>query len=469
MPTTLRLLMMPLFVLCTSLCQAETQLHVVTDIYTQFPDTQQESDASKAKELLGKLPALLAEDRVSESIQLATDVLVIDSNNATARRLLGYRLVTSPSGTKTLGNGHWCGGYAALMLERGNLWHQNYGWVKADDLSRWEAGKRPWGKKWITEEEDAERHATIKRGWTVRTDHFHVTNNESRAAAVQLATELETLHQIWRQLFGEFDVSTRELQARLDGKQPTGYRRKPFRVIYHATRDQYNAALRRRQPQIDMTLGIYFDREQESHFFAGEDQDPGTIYHEAVHQFFFESKKADKQFARLANAWATEGVACYFESAGGSGQRALFDTNLKTASSPRAPSIQSLARAARTEQIHFTLGDADAGRLPAAQHRLLVDNYYVPLRELCSLGMLDLQRRKDLPQVYSQSAGLATFFMEYDNGKYRAAFRELLAAIYAGRDEPNTLERTTGVSFETLDRGYREFLVALASRPESSE
>lgn len=426
---------------CHDAC-AETQLYVATDIYTQFPVKQQESNASKAEELLGRLPALLAGEKVPEAIQLATNVLVIDPDNTTARRLLGYQRVTPRSAAD-----HWCGGYATLMLERGNVWHQQFGWIKAEDISRWESGERPWGKKWITKEEDAERHATIKRGWTVRTDHFHVTTNESRAAAVRLATELETLHQIWRQLFGEFDVSTRELQTRLDGKQPTGYRRKPFRVIYHATRDQYNAALRRRQPQIDMTLGIYFDRERESHFFAGEDQDPGTIYHEAVHQFFFESKKADKQFARLANAWATEGVACYFESM------------LRSEASPRAPSIQSLARAVHSHDV--TLGSPDAGRLPAAQHRLLVDNYYVPLREICSLGMLDLQRRKDLPQVYSQSAGLATFFMEYDNGKYRAAFRELLAAIYAGRDEPNTLERTTGTSFETLDQEYRKFLESL--------
>ena len=57
-------------------------------------------------------------------------------------------------------------------------------------------------------------------------------------------------------------------------------------MIYHATRDQYNAALRRHQPQIDQTIGIYFDFLRQSHFFAGPDQDLGAIRHEAVHQFF---------------------------------------------------------------------------------------------------------------------------------------------------------------------------------------
>ena len=44
-------------------------------------------------------------------------------------------------------------------------------------------------------------------------------------------------------------------------------------------------------------------------------QDPGTIAHEAVHQFFYESApKATRHLGGTANAWAVEGVACYFES-----------------------------------------------------------------------------------------------------------------------------------------------------------
>ncbi|QDT00705.1 hypothetical protein [Adhaeretor mobilis] len=427
------LLILALLSVAVHCAVAETQLRVAGDLYTQVNSEGSQVPPVVENDLaLTQLSNLLAEENVGEALQLATRVVSLDPDNAIARRMLGYQLVPGPDGTE-----HWCGGYAALMYERGNLWHEEFGWIKAGDRDRWEAGERPWGKKWITPTEDGEHHATIARGWTVRTDHFHVTTNHSREAAVDLATRLETLHQIWRQQFGEFDVSARELQARLDGKQPTGYRRKPFKVIYHRTRDQYNAALLRRQPQIAKTLGIYFDRERETHFFAGEDQDPGTIYHEAVHQFFFESRKANKNFARLANAWATEGVACYFES---------------------------LARGERNgDSSMYTLGGAEAGRLPAARHRRLVDNYYVPLEELSSLGMLELQRRKDLPRLYSQSAGLATFFMEYEGGKYRPAFRELLAAIYAGRDEPTTLEAATGVSFETLDEQYREFLALTKS------
>ena len=314
-------------------------------------------------------------------------------------------------------------------------WNSEYGWIRDQDLPRWEAGKRPWGKGWIDAREDALRHATVAKGWTLRTDHFQVVTNHSRGAAVELAVRLELLYQLWRQLFGEFAATSRELQARIDGKQPTGYRRKPFRVIYHRTRKEYQDALRRRQPQIDITLGIYFDHDREAHFFAGEEQDAGTVSHEAVHQFFFESKGKTRHLAALANAWAVEGAACYFES------------------------LQSLGGGL------YVIGGPDAGRLPAARHRRLVDDYYVPLSELSALGTEDLQRRTDLPRLYSQSAGLAAFFMQYGGGESRAAFRHRLSAVYAGRDDASTLQTVCVEPLGQLDRQYRRFLQELDSPP----
>jgi hypothetical protein len=85
----------------------------------------------------------------------------------------------------------------------------------------------------------------------------------------------------------------------------------------------------------------------------------------------------------------------------------------------------------------------------------------VPLAELCALGMIELQARPDLPKLYSQSAGLASFLIDGQNGRYRPAFRELLAAIYAGRDTADTLAEAAGVSYAQLDREYFEFMQSL--------
>lgn len=409
-------------------------LYAPADIYTgvDFADQKRPSSSDQERPSTAAQPGdvapleeLLAErvraGRVSAAFRVAAQICTIDPDHAVARRVLGYHPIDDA----------WGGGYARLRQQRGETWHSEFGWIRPEDQPSWERGLRPWGKRWVDAEEDRERHETLARGWTLRTDHFFITTNHSRGAAVELAARLEQLYQLWRQLFGEMAVSARELEARLAGKTPAGYRRKPFRVWYHRTREQYNQALRPRQPQIDRTLGIYFDRERETHFFAGEQQHAGTIYHEAVHQFFYESTGSKRRLAVVANAWATEGIACYFESlTPGGGQR-------------------------------FLLGAPGSGRLPAARHRLLIDDYYVPLAELSSLGMDALQSRPDLPRIYSQSAGLATFLMHYDEGAHRDALRELLAAVYAGRDDQGTLQRAAGQRWIELDRQYRQFLEAL--------
>jgi hypothetical protein len=406
-----------------------TLLFVPSDIYN--PATGATLSDLKTPETAEALFAAAAKSveagEVSLARRQASRVLAIDPNHEPARRLLGYQRVGQ----------HWAGKYASFMLERGHEWDPQFGWIKSADAAKYRAGQRPWGDRWITANEDAERHARIERGWTVRTDHIHVTTNVDRAAAAHLALRLETLYRVWTQLFGEFAETPTELQARLEGKQSTGFKRQPFRVIYHRNRNEYNAALIRRQPQIGITLGIYFDAQRESHFFAGDDQDPGTIAHEAVHQFFFESvPKPARHLGGAANAWAVEGVACYFESL----------VEQKTGDAPGKV---------------FTIGAFDAGRLPAARHRRVVDNYYVPLAELSSLGMLDLQQRPDIARLYSQSAGLAAFLIDGNDGAYRQPFRELLRLIYAGRDQADTLAKLAGSSYADLDQEYEAFMQSL--------
>lgn len=397
-------------------------LFVPGDVYNSAGGAAPVIDAAAADNAFAKAREAVAAGDVSLAFQHACAAVTLDPNHADARRLLGYRRIDDV----------WAGAYAQKMLDDGNAWRPQFGWVKAEDVAKYEQGLRPYGGRWIPAADDARRHATIDRGWAVRTDHFLVVTDIDRAAGVALAMRLETLYQLWRQLFGEFTATPAELQARLDGKESAGSLGKPFKVVYHRNRAEYNEALRKRQPQIEATLGIYFDAQRESHFFAGDDQDAGTIDHEAVHQFFYESAaKPTRRLAATANVWAVEGVACYFETLTPAGQNA------------------------------FRIGSPEAGRLQAARHRRTVDNFYVPLAELTALGMADLQERSDLAQLYSQSAGLASFFIDGQSGKYREAFRELLAAIYAGRDEPGTLAKLTGWSYEELDGEYLDFMQSL--------
>jgi hypothetical protein len=238
-------------------------------------------------------------------------------------------------------------------------------------------------------------------------------------------------------VFIAFVADESELERRFDGRAARGETR-PHNVVYYRTRAEYNDALRSAQPKIDITLGIYLDTARTAYFFAGEDQDPGTLYHEATHQLFYETRPAAADVGRRDNFWIVEGIACYMES---------------------------LAE----KQNYYTLGGMDAGRMPAARHRLLEDTFYVPLAELVTIGLSDLQHDTRIAKLYSQSAGLADFLMHAETGRYREALVRYLSAIYAGRANTHTLAELTRTSYETLDRRYRTFMSEGAASETTGE
>jgi len=411
---------------------------VVPDIYsggakTEIPAREiTDENRREAAASFAQAREFSKQDDVGAALRAAARSLMFDPDHADARNALGYEKHDD----------QWAGSYSIRQMKDGFVWHPKFGWIAAEDVAKYEAGERKVGKRWITAAEDAKRHATIDDGWRIRTDHFQVTTDHSREAAAELAGRLEASYQAWLQLCGAYLIEPAELEKRFAGKESSSYRGQPFQVIYYRTRDEYNDALIRQQPRIGMTLGIYFDGTRTLHFFAGEEQDPGTITHEAVHQFFQESTRTARNVGGLANAWILEGIACYFESL----------TPVKLAE--RLPA--------------FSIGTPNEGRLPAAYKNAIVDGFYVPLAELTQLGTSDLQRRTDIAKLYSQSAGLATFFMHYRDGVYRPALMEYLRLVYAGRDKPTTLQEVTGVSFAQLDAQYREYLeslVAPASEP----
>ncbi|MEM1304328.1 MAG: hypothetical protein AAGG46_05510, partial [Planctomycetota bacterium] len=273
--------------------------------------------------------------------------------------------------------------------------------------------------------------------------------NHSLEAAAVIGAELEQLFQVWRQLFAGYYLGDAEVRARFVGTRTARLRSRPFNVFYHRTREGYIAHLRNKQPRIEITEGIYFDDLREAHFFANEEGGvgseeevslarpalrlPPSAFHEAVHQLFQESKGARRGVGGRDNFWALEGVACYFESLTPLGDG------------------------------RYAIGGVDAGRLPNARHRLLVDDYLVPLEAMASLGMRDLQRRSDLPRFYGQSAAVATFLMHAGapakaGGTRREAFVRYLSDLYGGRSQPDSLVRVLGEPWADLERSYRRWM-----------
>lgn len=359
----------------------------------------------------------IRQGRASLAFELVLAALHENPDHEASRRLLGYQWF----------RGQWHTPFEIRKLRAGQVWHEQFGWLPASHVSRYEAGERFAGGRWMSAADEARSRSQIADGWQIETEHYDITTNHSLEAGVALGVELERLHLVWRQLFASYYTNAGQLTSLFEGRATQRSSGPRHRVVYFRDSDDYRAALRGILPPDVVTTGFYWGDRRTAFFFATDEQDPSTLYHEATHQLFSESRPTVREIGSEANFWLVEGIACYMESLAHEGD---FDT----------------------------VGGADAVRYGDARFRLLESEFYVPLAQLTSAGMRDFQQDPNLPMLYSQSAGLSHFLMHYDEGRYRDALVALLARLYAGQDRPGNLAELTGKSFSELDQQYREFM-----------
>jgi hypothetical protein len=359
-----------------------------------------------------------AEHRPSLAYELLTETVRENPDHKLARRVLGYVRFRDA----------WHTPFEVKQITAGKVFHKTFGWIPKAHVDRYEQGQRSYRGRWMSAAEEQSLRGDLKRGWRIESDHYVVTTNHSLEAGAALSRRLELLYAVWQQAFAGYLAGDVELARRFEGRAA---RRDAVQhnVVYYRNRDEYNAALRSSQPKIDMSLGIYFSTARTAYFFAGDDQEPGTLYHEATHQLFQETRPVVAEPGKDSNFWIVEGIACYMES---------------------FAEVEGGA--------WVTLGGANAGRMSGARYRLLTDNYYVPLSRLVELGMESLQREPRIAELYGQTAGLADFFMHDRQGRYREALVRYLESIYAGRATAATLSELVEVPYATLDEQYREFM-----------
>ena len=345
-----------------------------------------------------------------------------DPDYEPVRRLLGYQKF----------HDQWRTAYEVRQLRMGNVWSDKFGWLPKTHLARYEQGERYCNGRWISEAEDAKLHSDIHSGWDVQTEHYTIRTDHSIQAAVRLGVKLERLYRLWQQMFIRYYASEADVVSLFDGRAraaPTG----PLHsVVYFRDRDDYNRALRPTMPNIGISVGVYVEQTARAYFFASQPSDDRTLYHEATHQLFHETRPEPPHVAvgRAANFWIVEGIAMFMESL-------------------------------RQEDGYYVLGGFDDDRMRAARFRLLSegkDRFYVPLRRFTALGIKDMQGSPDIAKLYSQAAGLANFLVFYQGGRYRDALVSYLLAIYTGRDEPDSLARLTAAGYSQLDKQYRQYV-----------
>ncbi|MBU6221686.1 MAG: hypothetical protein KGR24_02960 [Planctomycetes bacterium] len=311
--------------------------------------------------------------------------------------------------------------------------HRDSRWIWPEVARRLDAGDvRDAERGWIPTS-TVNRPSTPRPGRSVTwaSDHWKISSRADPVATAALASELEIAHDVWRQAFGGFMREPAEQEKAFEGRsRPMTHG--PFAATLFGDRAAYVAELEKLEPTIARTLGLYWMPTRTAYFpplDAIEDAAlaTSTIHHEAAHQLFAEMRKTSPLAGERCGFWALEAAACYVESL------------------EPAP-------------YGWTLGGRDAGRAPAARERLIDDDFYVSLQELCSLGRGELQADERLPAIYSQLSGLADFFMNGEQGKHREAFIEYLVRIYTGSVSPDTLSRLCGTTYADLDDAYRRHM-----------
>jgi hypothetical protein len=351
------------------------------------------------------------------ALELVLDAVRANPDNETVRRLLGYQKYQD----------QWHTLYEVKKLRSGMVWHDKFGWLPKTHVRRYEQGDRYNDGKWITAAEDARIHNDIRSGWDIETEHFSVRTNQSLEAGVAMGVKLEDLYRVWQQMFIGYFVSEPEVIALFDGRARPQRQIMRYQVVCFRDKDDYVRSLSEAMPDVGISVGAYLNSMRVAYFFTGDGSDDRTLYHEATHQLFHESRKVSASAGRRYNYWILEGIAMYMESL-------------------------------KKENGYYELGGFDDLRLAAAQFRLLEDHFYVPLEELTSYGMEKLQKDPKIATLYSQSAGLTHFLIHYDHGRYRDALVSYLTAVYTGHDNPDTLLELTGTGYSELDKQYREFM-----------
>lgn len=401
----------------------------------------------------------------SIAYRLVEDVLRLDPDQANARSILGQQLFHDPlREDDATYAGEWVSAYEAGRRggSKPHLLHEQFGWIPRAHLARYEEGLRLWKGSWISAEKERETRRDFRNAWEIESEHFMVKTNVGLEEGVLLSRRLEVFNEWLRQNFAAFFETPQELRARFEKAHVRRRGRKrrtsAMEVHYFATREEYQRKTSRMVPPGIETNGLYWQPHQRCYFFRNE-QRAGldTLFHEATHQILdIPTQQARRTAARSAalklrrrpqdwvlggksGFWLIEGLACYFES---------FEVN------------DGVVSVGRPDHIRFV----------AAQHRLLRDNFYIPLEMFCRLGKDEFQQHPNVRQLYSQASGLAHFLMHYDDGRYRDDLVRLLSALYRPDprnplEQPN-LSEITGVSFVELDRQYREHMEELALQIE---
>lgn len=424
--------------------------HVQQELPASLPDAErhwrsqlQQIRTRYAQDLYRLTRRGLNAEEVAWAFHLLREVAFHDPDHRLARQMLGYVRY----------HDRWVTPFEQSMLRRGNVWHDQFGWLPQSHVERYERGERYYRNRWMSAEDEAALRHDFKNAWEIESDHFLVKTNQSLERGVELSVALERFHRYFRREFAAFFDSPQQMRELFAGGQGHSQQHE---IHYYQSREEFILRLRSKQPGIELSNGLYLPADRTAYFFYNPhdlERNIETLYHEVTHQLLSESQRKVFQVGQNANFWLIEGIACYLES---------FEVH---------------------DDGSVSVGDPRHTRFQSALKQRLHENAYVPLAQFTRMGTSEFQPpkhgqlqtvaiRETLQQLYSQATGLTHFFMHYEDGRYRDALIQHLSQIYSPdpriRANPQPLDVLTGVSFAELDRQYLSYLTEIQLAVEAN-
>jgi len=362
--------------------------------------------------------------------RLVRETAFHDPNNVNARSMLGY----------VQEKDRWTTPFLKRMAQKGMVDHPRFGWIETRLVSRYEAGERFFNGQWMSAEKEAALRADFQNGWEIGTEHFLIRTNVGLEQGVELSRQLEEFQRFFMREYVAFFNSRQQIEKLLDvGARPQWKEQARYQVSFYRTKEEFVAALKPRMPGIENANGLYIPRDRMSYFYSTDNLDAGdaeerleTMYHEVTHQILGESRPDPFDVGELSDFWVIEGFPCYLES---------FD--------PQHPG--------------GAVGDPRHIRIFWARKKIIEESQHWPMREFAAMGrpVFPLQA-----ESYNQGAAMVHFFLNAEQGQYRDGFIHYLSQVYLpSKSRKPTLEDILGVTFETLDRQFIDYLKTLPSDP----
>ncbi len=347
-------------------------------------------------------------------IRIASYALHADPDHPQLRKLFGYVKYQDT----------WRTPWEVEKFKRGFVDHEKFGWIPKEHVAKYESGSRYSDGTWISAQEDAKKHADLKNGWIIESEHFHITTSHSLEDGVMLRRRLDEMYFCWSLLFFRYLKSDLALSQMITDTLPPGISLMQHKVFL--CRDE---AEMRKTTGKEKIWGVYMNSRNASYTYSGSDLQArhnarGVMTHEVTHQLFAERRTENVSYGSRCNFWIVEGVAMFMQFM-------------------------------RREGTLFVLGDYDG---PFLRKKEKSENqfYAIPTSKMIELKANTWSKGENPP--YRQAAGIFQCLMHAEDGKYRDRLIVYLWMVYHGQDDPETFEKLMSMTPDEFDTIYKKYI-----------